>query len=97
MRLAIFLDNLDFEDTGLSIIRVIMFDVNDRVILSIGEEAVSSKNHNYLILLLVTNNVVTVYADNISPRLKEMLQKTGIEHKALEELKENPLFRQFLL
>jgi len=97
MKLAIFLDSLDFEDIAMNIIKVLMFDVDDKVILSIGEETLSLNNTGYLMMLLISNDIITVYADNISDKQIELFRQAGIEHKALRELKGNPIFRSFLI
>jgi len=97
MRLAIFLNNLDFEGIASKIIKILMFDVDNKVIMSIGEETVSLDNKGYLMMLMFANNIITVYADNLSESLKEMLQKADIEYKSLKDLKNNPIFRPFLI
>lgn len=97
MRLAIFLDNINHEDISLRVVKMLMFDVNDSVIMSIGEETLSLDNSNYIILMLLSNEVVAVYANHLPERLKKLLGKAEIEYHSLEELKDNPLFRSFLL
>ncbi|MDR2038306.1 MAG: hypothetical protein LBQ60_10335 [Bacteroidales bacterium] len=97
MRIAIFLDNIHFKTLEDEVKQIFLFDVEENVVKSVGEELLYIYNINYLLLWLLGKKVSIMYIEIIEVRLKDFIEKAGITVKALDEIKNNPLLASFLL
>jgi hypothetical protein len=99
MRIAIFLQNLNFEafQSATTVREVLLFNVRDTVIDAIGVDRLLLANVDYLLLWLLSHKVETVYLDRPEPSLKANLERAGLAVKFLKEIKENPVYRAFLI
>ncbi len=97
MKIAVFLKNENFEYLDDHIIQIYTFNIENNLITSIGSELVTIKNLNHILLWLLSKNIEEIYLKNPNNELKSYFEKTGITVKSIEEIKDNPLLKSFLL
>lgn len=95
MRIAILIKNEDHVDE--SVMQAYAFSVKDNTIVSVGSELLTVRNLEYLLIWLLGKQVNVVYIDYDSENIKSTLQKVGIALKSLNEIRNNPLLKQFLI
>lgn len=95
MKIAIFLkyDNCAVLDDN--IIKAYVFNVEDELITSVGNEILMLKDVNYLMLWVVEKQIQTIYANETDPEWKRVLHNIGVEAKPMSSLKDHPLLKSF--
>lgn len=96
MRIAIFLQNENFIDENM--VQAYAFTIHDNVIVSMGEELLSVRNIKYLLSWLLARNINIAYI-NYQKReeIEKHFKKIGVKLKSLDEIRTNPLLKNFLV
>ncbi len=96
MRVAIFLEIINFEHLNGYIQRVYLFDVRDTVIEATGSELLSLTTENYLLIWLLGEGVQCIYTKFIPDSVKNLIERSGIQVRNLDEIRKNPLLEAIL-
>lgn len=96
MRVAIFLEIINFEHLNGYIQKVYLFDVCETVIEAIGNELLSLTNEGYLLVWLLGEGVECIYVRSIPDSVKNLIERSGIKVRNLNQIPENPLLEAIL-
>jgi len=92
MRIAVFLDNINYKQLSDGIKTVLLFDVDDRLVIAAGQQLMLIYNLNYLITWLLGKGVEKVYMPEPIGYIQAAIEQTGIiTVEPLSKIKENPL------
>ncbi|MDL2290463.1 hypothetical protein LJB95_03565 [Paludibacteraceae bacterium OttesenSCG-928-F17] len=97
MKIAVFLkyDNCAILDDD--VVKAYIFNVEDELITSVGNEIILLKNVNYLMLLVVEKQINCIYSNDINDDIKSLLNNIGVDLKPMNSLKEHPILKSFLV
>ena len=93
IRIAVFLDSIDFKDIDNGIKVVLLFDVSHCTVTAAGRQLLVTYNINYLITWLMGKNVKEVYIDHPDVTIKDRIEYAGIRVYPLDKIVENPLLK----
>mgnify|MGYP003623269193 FL=1 len=97
MRLAVLFENIYLAETGSSIRKALLFEVDDDLITALDQDIVSVSDMDYLCLWLLGKGVVSVYCDGLDEGQKAFLEKTGIAVYPLDAIREHPVIQALLI
>lgn len=97
MRIAIFLNSINYKEINDGIKAVFLFDVDENVVTAKGEQLMLIYNLNYLITWLLGKEVRKIYLPTSDKHLKKEIERTGIIVETLEKIKDNPLLSSLKL
>ena len=97
MRIAVFLVDINLEYLSPDVTRVFFFDVDENLIISVGEEVLMLHDIHYLCLRMLGKKVEVIYIEQISESMKNQVEKIGIIVKPLKEIRNNPFLKALLL
>ncbi len=95
MRIAILLENENF--IGGTMVQAYAFNVEDDVITSFAEELLAVNNIYYLVCWLLGKNIKEIFVKRCDERLKDYLKKIDVSVRTLDEIKDNPILKKFVL
>lgn len=91
MRIAIFLNSINYKEINNGIKVVFLFDVDEILVTAIGNQLMVIYNLSYLITWLLGKGIEKVYMPAPEKQLKEKIEGIGIAVEPLKRLKDNPL------
>lgn len=97
MRIAVFLNSINYKEINDGVKVVFLFDVDQDVITAIGKQLIVIYNLSYLITWLLGKGVETAYIPAPDKLLKREIERTGIAVESLEKIKDNPLLSSLKL
>jgi len=97
MRIAVFLDNINFKDLDNGLKTVLLFDIDETIVTAVGRYLLHIYNLNYLATWLLGKRVEIAYIQNPDKDIQKFIDYTGIQVKPLDEIKENPLLESLQL
>ncbi|WP_156032865.1 hypothetical protein [Prevotella sp. 10(H)] len=98
MRIAVFLDNINYREINDGIKTVLLFDVDDSLVRAVGQQLLSIYNINYLITWLLAKRVEKVYMREPIEYIRNVIERTGIMTvEPLDKMKDNPLLSSLLI
>ncbi|MDR1054693.1 MAG: hypothetical protein LBL90_02460 [Prevotellaceae bacterium] len=97
MRVAVFLDNVNYEELNKFIKEVFIFDIDDNSLKVIGEETILIDNVNYTLTWLLSKKVNIIYANTNNEAFEIFIQSSGIKIMPLDEIKNNPALESLLI
>lgn len=97
MRIAVFLDNINYKELDDKLKTVILFDVDNTVITAAGRFLLHIYNLNYLTIWLSGKKVETVYIENTDKTFEQCMKLIGIRVEQLSTIKENPILQSLKL
>lgn len=97
MRIAVFLDNIFLPQLKEGVKHIFLFDVDEKLIKAIGEELMRITDINYICLWLLGKRVKAIYYDGFSVVEKTILERSGMEIRPFDEIKDNPILEALLV
>ena len=97
MRIAVFLNSINYKEINDGVKVVFLFDVDEELITAIGEQLIIIYNLSYLITWLLGKGVEKVYMPTPDKLLRGVIERTGIIVESLEKIKDNPLLSSLKL
>ncbi|MCD7898590.1 MAG: hypothetical protein LUH22_01560 [Bacteroides sp.] len=97
MRIAVFIDDIYLIHLMEEVKHIFLFDVDDGVIIALGEELIKIKDINYICLWLLGKRAETVYYDNFTETERMILEKSGITVKSMNEIRTNPVLHALVI
>ena len=97
MKVAIFLGNENFDMLDNNVIQAYTLNVEDRLITSIGNEILTTRDVNYITLWLLSKQIKVLYAKDVDEKAKDLLAKIDVEIKPIDEIKNHPILKSILL
>lgn len=97
VRIAVFLDSIDYKEVDDSLKIILLFDVYKEIIRAAGRQLITIYNINFLIIWLIGKGVKEVYTDNMDDTVRINIEKAGILIHPLDKIKDNPLLKDLQL
>lgn len=97
MRIAVFLHNDNLKVLNKDAVQAFTFDVNNDLIISIGQETLITSNLNSVSLWLLNKSIEEIYITTINSTTKCYLERIGITVRSMDELKDNPILKSFVI
>ena len=97
MRIAVFLHNDNLKVLNKDAVQAFAFDVNNDLIISIGQETLITSNLNSVSLWLLNKSIEEIYITTINNTAKCYLERIGITVRSMDELKDNPILKSFVI
>ena len=94
---AAFLNDIHLSETRKEIRRVFLFEVEEQLIIAVGEELMRINDINYVCLWLLSKRVEEVYGDHFTVADKKILRKAGINVRPIAEVSSHPVLKAMLL
>ncbi|WP_029901757.1 hypothetical protein [Prevotella sp. 10(H)] len=98
MRIAIFLDNINYKELNDGLKTILLFDVDDYLVVAVGQQLLLIYNFSYLITWLLGKRVEKVYMTGSDEVIKKAIEHSGvITVEPLSKIKDNPLLKSLEL
>jgi len=98
MRIAIFLDNINFMQISDGVKTVLLFDVDDCLVTAVGQQLLIIYNLSYLVTWLLGKRVEKMYIPEPLEDIQNAVERTGIiTIEPLSKIKDNPLLKSLQL
>jgi len=98
MRIAIFLDNINFMKINDGVKTVLLFDVDDSLVTAVGQQLLMIYNLSYLVTWLLGKRVEKVYIPEPIEDIRNAVEQTGIiTVEPLSKIKDHPLLKSLQL
>lgn len=97
MKVALFIDDDKMRTCNIDAMNILTFTVEDGNIAGMEQDILYNKDITYLSVWLLDRDVNEIYIQNSNNELKAYFKLMGIEVKTHDDLKDHPLFCDFVL
>lgn len=97
IRIAVVLDGIYHTNADSNIKKIMLFEADDDLIISVDEDIISLDNISYLCLWLLGKQAKKLYCDGICIEEKQLLERVGIMVYPLNEIRDHPILKALLL
>jgi len=97
MKVAIFIKNNQMETLKVEAIYMLILNLENDIIVGMETNYMYSSNIDHVSLYLISKQVNVLYIECADDTVKDFFRKFGITVKTYEDLKENHIFRAFLM
>lgn len=91
------LNSTKYDILDKDIIHAIILTLKDGIIVGFDNEYLNRKNINYFSLWLITREIKEIYIESADAAARAFFDRMEITVRTYEDVKDNPLFRAFLL
>ena len=96
MRVALFLKDEKIEGGNPEVIPIIILHLSNNMVVEVEKDIIVKKDASYISLWLLTKHIKEMYVMDIDPTLKQLFEKLGVVVRKHQDIKKNPLLRDFI-
>lgn len=97
MRIAVFIESINYRPVNPHIRHVFLFDVDHEVIVAVGEEILSVARTDYIVVWLLGKRVERIYISGLDEHARKLITRAGIKIRDINEIRDNPVLRALLI
>ena len=96
MKIALILKEEKIEGPPVDTIPVIVLHTDNKTVIDVEKDLILKKDVNYLALWVLTKGIKEIYVTDVDPMVRKLFEKLGVTLRKHDEMKKNPLLKEFI-